>query len=292
MTTIFHTLLESLTCDMLRELIVCTKRKKKNEMIEIIISNYSGIPIENAIAIFLKTVTTIHIDRICDKLHITNNNIRGILEWVTSKTTEIISIDDIEKIKDSLSIDDIKTKTIDILIQLMHDEEKIKSLMANLGMDIDLTNPENFGLLCQAVFNNIIPFTLTYGIHREKIEDTDEILSDEIVIFEMEKLCRKHPIKKQKRKAVPQIIRRQLWDKYGDKLEHCPICQITELDPYTFECGHVVSVKNRGTYEIDNFRIICGHCNKSMGGTNMDEWIVEYCTNPESILRHLELLLV
>lgn len=93
--------------------------------------------------------------------------------------------------------------------------------------------------------------------------------------------------------------RAAVWDYYIGKekgVSSCYCCGITEIHQLAFECGHVISVANRGTDDITNLRPICSLCNKSMGTKDMNTFmeqntssIVSYIKNPVS-LQELEQL--
>jgi hypothetical protein len=47
---------------------------------------------------------------------------------------------------------------------------------------------------------------------------------------------------------------------------------MTEKDNETWNCGHVISHKNKGPTDESNLRPICPHCNRKMNSRNWDEW--------------------
>lgn len=76
-----------------------------------------------------------------------------------------------------------------------------------------------------------------------------------------------------KRKKFNKSERQQIWDKYiGLNIGQvqCPYCHTNMLNQFNFEIGHVISLKNSGSNDIDNLRCICKLCNGSMGANNMD----------------------
>lgn len=80
---------------------------------------------------------------------------------------------------------------------------------------------------------------------------------------------------KQPRKKIPAAVRFALWNAtFGEHVAvgacHCCGRQITQQ---IFEAGHIISAKSGGSNSLDNLRIICALCNRSMGDTNMDEFI-------------------
>lgn len=78
-----------------------------------------------------------------------------------------------------------------------------------------------------------------------------------------------------KRKAIPPKLREKIWkNEFGNVLQGiCPVCNSTQLTALNFECGHVISVKNKGDDTENNLRPICGSCNKSMSDENWDLYI-------------------
>ena len=50
-------------------------------------------------------------------------------------------------------------------------------------------------------------------------------------------------------------------------------CNTVEINQSNFEAGHIISEFNGGPITVDNILPICGTCNRSMGKTNMDEFI-------------------
>lgn len=75
-------------------------------------------------------------------------------------------------------------------------------------------------------------------------------------------------------KAIPKVIKQQLWEKYFEKYEvKCPVNCGKYITPFTFEIGHLVSRCNQGTNEIDNLCPICRLCNGSMGSKNFVDYV-------------------
>ncbi len=80
----------------------------------------------------------------------------------------------------------------------------------------------------------------------------------------------------QKRVAIRAALRSMVWDTYVStdyKKGKCFCCRTREITTDSFECGHVISVKDGGSTDLSNLRPICGHCNKSMSATNMYDFI-------------------
>jgi hypothetical protein len=83
------------------------------------------------------------------------------------------------------------------------------------------------------------------------------------------------------RKAISQKTRRLVWVReFGETATTapCPVCNKSTLSsdkPHGFECGHVVSHKNKGEENVENLRPICAHCNQLMGTMNWDVYVKE-----------------
>jgi hypothetical protein len=86
---------------------------------------------------------------------------------------------------------------------------------------------------------------------------------------------------KPKRKAIPKTVREKLWKHtFGDNTFNgsCYCCK-TVVDAFHWEAGHINSVHNGGSDKLDNLRVICVSCNRSMGTCNMDEFKGKYFPN-------------
>ncbi len=84
---------------------------------------------------------------------------------------------------------------------------------------------------------------------------------------------------KKKKEKIPAAVRKIVWNTYIGKdnnIGKCLCCDAEEISNTNFECGHIKSEKNGGEVTIENLRPICGHCNKSIGGNNMDEFMDKY----------------
>ena len=64
----------------------------------------------------------------------------------------------------------------------------------------------------------------------------------------------------------------------GDNIaQHkCLCCKKTTIKNVEFECGHVVAKSKGGGDEIHNLRPICSSCNKSMGTTDMIDFVKQF----------------
>jgi 5-methylcytosine-specific restriction endonuclease McrA len=78
-----------------------------------------------------------------------------------------------------------------------------------------------------------------------------------------------------KKKSIPLVLKRRLWDKYfGEKngIATCPCCKMTQISTFSFHCGHIVSERNGGALVLDNLIPICQSCNSSMGTKSYNEF--------------------
>lgn len=65
--------------------------------------------------------------------------------------------------------------------------------------------------------------------------------------------------------------RQEIWQMYMGQVYRgeCLCCCSEPITPKNFDIGHIESLKTGGSNEYDNVRPICGHCNNTMGITNM-----------------------
>jgi len=86
-------------------------------------------------------------------------------------------------------------------------------------------------------------------------------------------------VTKTKKKPIPPILKRNVWNKYiGEEIgkAKCVCCKLVDITQLSFHCGHVIAEVKGGELKMDNLRPICQSCNSSMGTTNMDEYIRKY----------------
>jgi 5-methylcytosine-specific restriction endonuclease McrA len=82
-----------------------------------------------------------------------------------------------------------------------------------------------------------------------------------------------------RRRQLPASVRDSVWNNYiGEDINkhRCLCCKKGIITNRYFHVGHVISLKNGGTDEINNLRPICPPCNHSMGTTNMVEFVQTY----------------
>lgn len=78
---------------------------------------------------------------------------------------------------------------------------------------------------------------------------------------------------------ISKVLRNKVWNTYigQDKgIGKCYVCD-TQISQQNFECGHVIAAALGGNNNIDNFRPICGTCNKSMGVQNLEDFKKANC---------------
>jgi hypothetical protein len=84
---------------------------------------------------------------------------------------------------------------------------------------------------------------------------------------------------KEKTKKIPAAVRKIVWHTYIGKdnaTGKCLVCNSEDISYTNFECGHVKSRANGGDITIENLRPICGNCNKSISGNDMDEFMDKF----------------
>ncbi len=82
-----------------------------------------------------------------------------------------------------------------------------------------------------------------------------------------------------RKKAIPQALRRVVWDRWvGDDVAKtkCLCCKVQEIHMRSYECGHVVAERMGGKLTVENLRPICQMCNRSMGTKNMMDFIRDH----------------
>jgi hypothetical protein len=98
---------------------------------------------------------------------------------------------------------------------------------------------------------------------------------------EKEKYITRHCIDKEdlppKIKSIPKTVINTVWnDEFGDSgVGRCIVCHVS-IKRDNFDCGHIVSVNEGGSNNVNNLKPICRPCNASMGTTNMYEFKTEY----------------
>ena len=80
-------------------------------------------------------------------------------------------------------------------------------------------------------------------------------------------------------RTINKAVRKLVWYFWiGQErgIAKCWCCNVTDISPFEFECGHVEARSKGGTDTVENLRPICGLCNRSMGNKNMIEFQKEH----------------
>jgi hypothetical protein len=75
--------------------------------------------------------------------------------------------------------------------------------------------------------------------------------------------------------TINKAIRKLVWHYWiGQErgIAKCWCCNVTDISPFEFECGHVQARSKGGLDTVENLRPICGLCNRSMGNKNLIEF--------------------
>ncbi len=56
----------------------------------------------------------------------------------------------------------------------------------------------------------------------------------------------------------------------------CCFCCSGQVTQHTFECGHVLPRSKGGSDMMDNLRVLCRACNRSMGSRDLLEFKTKY----------------
>ncbi len=79
------------------------------------------------------------------------------------------------------------------------------------------------------------------------------------------------------RRSIPKSLRKHLWrNHFGERTKgECSCCK-KPVARDSFECGHYISVANGGSDSLNNLRVICFDCNRSMSSQNMKDFVESY----------------
>lgn len=87
------------------------------------------------------------------------------------------------------------------------------------------------------------------------------------------------PKDKARKAAIPQAMRKMVWDVYiGRDINTtvCPLCQCAEINAFSgWDVSHVIPEAHGGATTLENLRVVCSCCNKSMGTKNMAEFCLK-----------------
>lgn len=82
----------------------------------------------------------------------------------------------------------------------------------------------------------------------------------------------------EKRKSITDDMRKKVWkNEFGNnKVGICPVVycktQLTNRTKHGFQCGHIISLANKGPTEEKNLRPICANCNSKMSSQNWNNY--------------------
>ena len=118
-------------------------------------------------------------------------------------------------------------------------------------------------------------------MERIQASPMERIQASQASPMERMEVCQAKPAEPRdpKKIKIPSKVRADVWATYiGSHIaEHkCICCKRVTIKQTDFEVGHVQSEAQGGTLEINNLRPICSTCNKSMGRTNMVEFVKKY----------------
>lgn len=91
----------------------------------------------------------------------------------------------------------------------------------------------------------------------------------------------------EKRKSISEELRKKVWkNEFGtNKTGKCPVIycdnDLTNRTKHGFQCGHIISVANKGPTTEENLRPICANCNFKMSSTNWDVYEEELIEETE-----------
>ena len=123
------------------------------------------------------------------------------------------------------------------------------------------------------------------GLHKHESNERPSYDWVREIVHEETGIVLKKTVKSRKKK-IPKTIKNDSWNKYVGKqigVTKCFCCNTVEINQSSFEAGHIISEFNGGPITVDNILPICGTCNRSMGKTNMDDFIKEHY--PENLQR-------
>lgn len=86
------------------------------------------------------------------------------------------------------------------------------------------------------------------------------------------------------KKNIPDSLRAQVYTRYILSLDdeerkfyvRCPCCQNVIIDPFSFECGHILAESKGGGINIDNLIPLCRVCNRGMNVESVRDYMKKY----------------
>jgi 5-methylcytosine-specific restriction endonuclease McrA len=110
-----------------------------------------------------------------------------------------------------------------------------------------------------------------------------ESFTNKRIMNKHERTCQKMEIDSittptKRRRKIPAAVRFALWNATFGEHQGSGTCQCCKrvVTQQAFEAGHIVAVSRGGSDSISNLRVICALCNRSMGNTNMDEFMARH----------------
>lgn len=93
---------------------------------------------------------------------------------------------------------------------------------------------------------------------------------------------------KKGRKTIPKGIRRSIWDvEFEGKMKGYCFCCDKSVDYDGWECGHILADSKGGDVIMDNLKVLCSSCNRSMGNIHMGDYMREWYPQQYATRGHL-----
>ena len=123
--------------------------------------------------------------------------------------------------------------------------------------------------------SHLLPFLFEDNIkliNKKKVKLTfnDDIIDSDLIIKE----------EVRRRNKIPKKVRQDVFEKRNGKNYNgkCYVCD-KDIDIFNFHVGHVQSIFNGGSDNLDNLEPICPGCNYSMGKENLEFYKNKYYNN-------------
>src|SRR6188474_1888058 len=95
------------------------------------------------------------------------------------------------------------------------------------------------------------------------------------------------------RPRISAALRALVWNTYIGEEKGIFRCMCgSTVSQLNFECGHIIPWSQKGTTTLPNLRPICSRCNRSMGTTNMFEYMKKLGVEPEDFYRQSNILAI
>lgn len=79
------------------------------------------------------------------------------------------------------------------------------------------------------------------------------------------------------RARIPKAVRMFVWRReFGDSAAGKCACCLQSIQIDVFEAGHIVSCAHGGSCHESNLKPVCAACNRSMGATNMNQFVKRF----------------